>query len=143
MFDALGQFDDARRAYERAFALDPTAAWALNNLCYARLAGRPPRRRARAVSGRGDDRSGSGRRSQQSGADVRRRRATSRGASQEFHAAGDPAAAEYNLGIVYLANQDYAGAAAAFEDAIKARPAFTEAKARAHAARERLLIGSN
>jgi hypothetical protein len=57
----------------------------------------------------------------------------------EFLAAGDPAAAEYNMGILGLAEGNDASAALAFEEAIKARPAFTAAKNRAHAARLRLL----
>jgi len=30
----MGRGEEARRAYERALALDPRAAYALNNLCY-------------------------------------------------------------------------------------------------------------
>ena len=44
------------------------------------------------------------------------------------------AAAAYNIGIVNLAEQDYYPPRDAFEEAIKARPAFTAAKTRAHAA---------
>lgn len=53
------------------------------------------------------------------------------GARREFLAAGDRSAAEYNMGIVYLAKREYASAARRFEDAASGRPDFTQAKARA------------
>lgn len=137
----LGRVDDARIAYERALSLDPTAAWALNNLCALELrVGHLDEARARcqaalrvtptlvaahnnlalALAASGD----------------------LDGARRQFLAAGNVAAANYNFGIVLLAERDYSSAADAFEEAIRARPSFTAAKARAHAARLRLLIGA-
>lgn len=140
IFERLGSLDDARREYTRSIALDPAAPWAMNNLCYVefRLGRIEEARRfceaalriepafvaahnnlALTFAARGDlDR-----------------------ARQEFLAAGDAATAEYNLGIVGLADGDYAGAAQRFEEAIKVRPAYAAAKARAHAARLRVLTG--
>lgn len=141
LFDALGRLADARQAYERAVSIDPNAAWALSNLCYVELrTGRFEQARAQCeaavkiapgliaahnnlaltFAAQGD---------------LERAR-------QEFQTAGDGAAVAYNLGILCLANHDYAGAAIRFEEAIKARPAFTEARERAHAARVRVLTGS-
>jgi len=141
LLDAVGQFDDARRAYERAFEIDPAAGWALGNLCYLELRlGRLDQARSRceaavriapALIAAHNNLA----LTFAAGGDFEQ-------ASREFHAAGDPAAAEYNLGIAYLANRNYAAAADHFELAIKARPMFTQAKQRAHAARERAWIGN-
>lgn len=137
---ALGRFDQARSAYERALSLDPSAAWALNNLCDIELRlGRFDLARAHCraalqiaptlvaahnnlalvFAASGDLVS----------------------AREEFLAAGGVAAANYNLGMVHLSEREYASAADAFEEAIRARPEFTAAKARAHAARLQLLTG--
>ena len=43
-------------------------------------------------------------------------------ARQAFLAAGDPAGAAYNRGIVHMASREYTRAAEAFEEAIAARP---------------------
>ena len=142
LLDVLGHPDLASEAYKRALALDPTAAWALSNLCYAAFRG-----------GRLDE--------AQSWCEQALRISPKLaaahnnlaltfaangdldGARTEFLAAGDLAAAEYNLGIVYLAGQEYAFAADRFEQAIKARPHFGAAKTRAHDARVRALIGGD
>lgn len=138
VLDNLGRFDEARAAYRAAAALAPDAAWALNNLCNleyrlgrfeeartyceSAIAVAPGLRAAHnnlalTFAATGDLVS----------------------ARTEFLAAGDLAAAEFNVGIVKMAEQDYLSAARAFEEAIKARPGFTAAKARAHGARQRLL----
>jgi len=142
VLDALGQLEQARAAYNRALVLDPTAAWALNNLCYLEFRlGRLGEARShceaaiRLDPGLAAAHNNLGLIHGVAG-DLRRARA-------EFLAGGDAATAQYNLGIVYLAHGNDAAAAAAFEQAIQARPDFTAAKARAHAARLRLLIGSN
>jgi tetratricopeptide (TPR) repeat protein len=62
-------------------------------------------------------------------------------AHETFRSTGDLAAAEYNLGLMHLANGEFDAAARAFEQAITLRPDFTAAKTRAHAARLRLLTG--
>jgi Flp pilus assembly protein TadD len=142
IFDALGKREDARRSYEEAVRLDPTASWALNNLCYSEFrSGHFREARARCEEA------------------VRLAPAMAAAhnnlaltyaamgdldtARQEFLAAGDLASASFNLGIVHLAERDYPAAAAAFEDAIKARSAFTAAKQRAHDARLRALTGTD
>lgn len=140
LLNALGETEGALKAYGHAVRLDPMAGWALNNLCHleftrgrlevaqthceAALAVTPVLSAAHnnlalvyAAAGRIDR------------------------AQQEFRAGGDGAAAEYNLGIVHLANGQYSAAARAFEAAIKARPDFTAAKVRARAARMDVITG--
>lgn len=138
ILDSLGRFEAARTAYSSAVALEPGAGWALNNLCnleYRR--GRFAEARAHCESAlRIDPLSRAARNNlaltYAASGDLTKARA-------EFLAGGDLAAAEYNMGIVRLAEGDYASAAAAFEQAIKARPSFSAAKTRAHAARMRVL----
>jgi Tfp pilus assembly protein PilF len=62
-------------------------------------------------------------------------------AAQEFSTASPPGAADYNMGIVHLAQGEHRLAAEAFERAILARPSFSAAKARAHAARFHIIAG--
>ena len=136
VLDALGRFEEARAAYLEASALDPAAAWALNNLCYLdfRL-GRFAEARQhcdaaiRASPGLTVAHNNLGLTLAASG-DLD-------SATTAFLAGGDEATAQFNLGIVHLANERFADAAAAFERAIKARPSFTVAKSRAHDARMR------
>jgi tetratricopeptide (TPR) repeat protein len=141
VFAALGELGRARDAYQRAFSLDPGAAWALNNMCDAELRlGRLDEARARCeaalriapafaaahnnlglvLAAAGDFAA----------------------AHRQFLAAGDRAAASYNLGMVHLAEGHYESAADAFVEAIRARPWFAAAKRRAHETRLRLLTGN-
>ena len=138
LLDALGRWDEAQEAYQQALALDREAAWALNNLCYlAFRRGRLEEARAHceaavqvapallaAHNNLGLTYAAAG--------DMTR-------AHKAFRGAGDAAAADYNLGMMHLAQREYAAAARAFEQAIKTRPGFTAAKTRAHVARLRLL----
>jgi protein O-GlcNAc transferase len=138
VLDALGHSEAAREAYLQALALEPTAGWALNNLCYLEFRlGRLNEARERceaavrvspdlaaAHNNLGLTHAASG---------------NMAGASQAFFAAGDEAAAHFNLGVLHLAGGRFAEAATEFELAIKARPSFTAAKSRAHNARMRSL----
>jgi Flp pilus assembly protein TadD len=133
---ALGRGADARRAFDRAVGLDTRAAYAFNNLCYlsflegataqafvecrAALAIDPVMASARnnlaliyAASQRDDL------------------------AEREFLAAGDAAAAAYNIGLVHLAEKRYDDAWQAFVSAARQRPAW--AAARDQATRTRAL----
>ena len=58
-------------------------------------------------------------------------------AAETFMAAGDPAAAQYNIGIVLLSNRRYAAAARAFEQASRTKPGFYTALNMAAFARRR------
>jgi tetratricopeptide (TPR) repeat protein len=138
LLDALGRPEDARAAFQRALVLDPAASWALNNLCYVdfRL-GRLKEAQAECAAALRltpdfvAAHNNMGLIHAAAGEFVQARRS--------FLEAGDEAAADFNLGIVYLRDSDYASAADAFEEAIKARPDFTAAKTRAHAARMRMI----
>jgi len=140
ILERLGRFDNARRAYEAAGERAPSAAWPLNNLCHLELAlGRLDEARSRceaAVKIQPDFAAAHNNLALTFAAsgDLER-------AEQEFLAAGDLAAANYNLGIIYLADRQYDSAADKFEAAVKARPTFNAAKSRAHAARVRALTG--
>lgn len=138
VLDAIGDLDGARQAYAEALTLDPTAGWALNNLCSVEF------RLGRF-----------GEALQQCEAAVRTSPALAAAhnnlgltwaatgdidhARKAFVAAGDLAAAHYNVGIVHLSHGRYLEAALEFEQAIKERPTFTAAKTRAHDARLRVL----
>ena len=130
---ALGRRDEARTEFERALQLDPTAAYALNNLCYTwtlegqvraavaacqrAIAIQPDLQLARnnlglayAVGGSVED------------------------SERAFAAGGDQARAHYNMGIVFLARRQHADALKAFEAAQRARPEFAAAAAMARQA---------
>jgi Flp pilus assembly protein TadD len=130
---ALGRRGEARTEFERTLQLDPTAAYALNNLCYTwtldgqvaaavaacqrAIAIQPelPTTRnnlglAYAVGGSLED------------------------SERAFAAGGEPARAHYNMGIVYLARRQHAEALKAFEAAQRARPEFGAAAAMARQA---------
>jgi tetratricopeptide (TPR) repeat protein len=140
ILERLGQIGAARQAYEAAAARAPWSGWPLNNLCHLELSvGRLDDARARceaALTRQPDLSAAHNNLALTFAASGNLERA-----AQEFRAAGDAAAASYNLGIVYLAEGRYESAAEQFEAAVKARPTFTAAKARAHAARMRMLSG--
>ena len=140
LLDAIGRPDLAYRAYRRAFELDPSAGWTLNNACYSEFrighlaSARQDCEAALAIDpGLKTAHNNLGLVLAASG-DLAR-------AKDEFLAAGDSAAAEYNLGMVYLADRQYAEAADRFERALKARPDFAAARSRAHEARKRAVTG--
>jgi tetratricopeptide (TPR) repeat protein len=130
---ALGRVDAAVESFKQALVLDPDAAWANNNICYAAfsvgdevaatqhcsaaLVSEPGLSVAHnnlglihAAGGRVEE------------------------AAREFNRSG-PALGHYNLGIVLLAMRDYSGALAAFEAALKENPSFDAAFIRAQSAR--------
>ena len=138
LLDRVGLFEEARAAYLEAVAVDSQAAWALNNLCNLEYRlGRLDEARAHCESALLVEPSLTA--AHNNLALTYAASGDMASARMEFLAAGDPAAAEYNMGILGLAEGNDASAALAFEQAIKARPAFTAAKNRAHAARLRLL----
>jgi len=131
----LGRGRDARAQFDQALVFDPAAAYAQNNLCYSWLMeanadaasiacgralaldpGMTPARNnlalAKAVAG-----------------DLA-------GAADTFGAVSGEAAAQYNLGIVYLAQRRYAAAADAFDRAALLQPALILARGRARQARQ-------
>ena len=130
----LGRLLEARRAYERARALDPRAAYVLNNLCYLSfLEGRPADAIAVCRDALDVDPRLTAARNNLALAYAAARQGDL--AQQEFLAAGDAAAALYNVGIVRLAEKEYAKASAAFEAAQRHRPSWRAARERAVKAR--------
>jgi tetratricopeptide (TPR) repeat protein len=134
LLTAMGRGGDARRAYERALALDPRAAYALNNLCYLSFLegeiptavtecqaalqvdpGLAPARNNLALAYAADKRD-----------DLSQR---------EFLAASNVAAGWYNIGLVDLAEKRYARASSAFAVAQMQRPSWAAAGERARKAR--------
>lgn len=120
LFQALGQHEAARAAYDRAIALRPDAAYALNNRCYLSiLEGRPSQgvpdcRRAITL--------------EQELTAARHNLALAYAASgqpelarRELLRTDSTAVAYYNLGIIHLARRDYAAATAAFDTACEAQ----------------------
>jgi Flp pilus assembly protein TadD len=130
----LGRLSEARRAYERARTLDPRAAHIVNNLCYLSfLDGRPTDaidacRRALDL-----DPGLTAARNNLALAYAAARQGDL--AQREFFAAGDAAAALYNVGMIRLAEKQYAEASEAFEAARRHRPFWTAARDRALEAR--------
>lgn len=134
IFQALGQPQAAREQFRRALQLEPGATYALNNLCYSwTLEGDVPAasaacRQALALSpGFAVAENNLGLALAVTG-DLA-------GAEASFtHAAGS-AAAQFNLGIVHLANRQFGRAAAAFDRAWRLQPTLERARLRAVSAR--------
>ena len=136
LLQAVGLRSEAERAFERALALDPRAAYALTNLCYLSF------QRADIESAL---------------ASCRRAIALEPGlaaahndlglvyaadgdlasAATEFAAAGGDAGRQYNLGIVLSASRRYSEAAAAFDAAQMLRPDWISAAEWARQSRRR------
>jgi Tfp pilus assembly protein PilF len=138
VLDALGKPAEARQAFARAVALDPGAGWALNNLCFVEL------RMGRLVEARSHCRAALHVDPMMTAAGNNLAltfvaSGDAPAARLAFLAAGNPAGAAYNRGIVHMASREYTQAAEAFEEAIAARPTFSAAKARAHEARMRAI----
>jgi Tfp pilus assembly protein PilF len=132
VFQALGMFDDAKRWYWRAVALDAGAWYALNNLCYAEIMTRQPYAIAtceRAVA------------AAPGSAIANNNMALAHAASGDldgartwFRRATNTATADYNYGIVMMSERKYRDAQEAFRSALLAAPASTLAAVRARQA---------
>jgi tetratricopeptide (TPR) repeat protein len=134
LLQALGQRTEARRAFERALALDPGAAYAWTNLCYQSFqagdfvgAAASCRRALTVDPGLAAAHNNLGL--------VYAAAGQAKLAEAEFAAVGDAAARQYNVGIVFAASRKYADAADAFEAAGRLRPGWTMAAERARQAR--------
>ena len=133
VFQAFGKFDEAKRWYWRALAIDAGAWYALNNLCYAEILTREPyavKTCQRAVDVAPDS------------AVPRNNLALAHGASGDFDAAktwfrraGDAATADYNYGILMMSTHKYRDAEQAFQSALLGDPDSTLAALRARQAR--------
>jgi Flp pilus assembly protein TadD len=140
LLQALKQRSAARAEYERAFALDPSASYALNNLCYSDiLDGQFSSAVARcedalkidpalrvAQNNLGLAYAGGGHMA---------------AALQAFNLGVDPAGALYNLGMVRMARKEYRSAVEAFQAAQVHQPSFPLAAARAQQAGVQMRVG--
>jgi tetratricopeptide (TPR) repeat protein len=130
---ALGRFDAADRAFARAAELDPVAAWAWSNRCYASF------RQAALASAEAHCRQAIALDPSMSAARnnlalVYAAAGDLAAADRQFAASGDEASRVFNRGIVLSAARRYGEAARAFERAAMLRPNWTLATARARQA---------
>lgn len=134
VLQALGRRKEARQQYERVLQLDPTAAYALNNLCYGWILDREPgRAQAACLAALTLDPTLAAARNNlglayAAGGELGAARAA-------FDKAEDRATALYNLGIVHMARRRYTDAVSAFVSAQQARPSLRLAAVRARQAR--------
>ena len=133
IFQALGEFDEAKRWYGRAAALDPDAWYAVSNLCYAQILTREPY--AILTCQRAVEHAPDASIAQNNLALAHAASGELREAKQWFRRAGDQARADYNYGIVMMSEHAYREAETAFHDALLADPQFTLAASRARQAR--------
>jgi tetratricopeptide (TPR) repeat protein len=132
LLESAGQMRQARKWYTRAASLDPGAYYALNNLCYTAIMTRlsdsvAACTRAQAAA----PESGTARNNlglaYAAGGDFEKAR-------EQFKGGGD-AAADFNMGVLYMGRQQYQKAVKAFDDALESDPQFTLAATRARQAR--------
>jgi tetratricopeptide (TPR) repeat protein len=135
ILQALGHRAMARQEYERALALNPGAAYALNNLCYTALldgeVGKAVTFCQRALDA---EPTLTAARNNLALAYVSQ--GDHAAAAREFAAAGDRATALYNTGIVHMAQREYGSAVQAFQAAHALKPTLKTALARAKQAAE-------
>lgn len=132
----LGHGRDARAQFAQALANDPGAAYAHNNVCYSWL--------LEADADAAVIACGSALAIEPAMVPARNNLALAKAidgdlaaAAEMFEEAGGEAAAQYNLGIVYLALRRYPAAAEAFDRAAVLQPSLVLARIRARQARER------
>jgi Flp pilus assembly protein TadD len=121
ILQALGLKKGAREQYEHALHLDPTASYALNNLCYGWiLDGDAPK--AASACGRALSLNPDLVAARNNLGILHAAGGDFEGARSAFEQSGDRAMVSYNLGIMHLARREYRKAAGAFADAQQARP---------------------
>jgi Tfp pilus assembly protein PilF len=125
VLQALGRPKEAEAVFGKALALDPTAGYALNNLCYAAILAADPesvaacRQAARASP---DSRAALNNLGLALGLSGELELAR-----EQFEHAGTAADAAYNMGIVHLAHRDFKQADEAFRQAISLNPQAKDA----------------
>ena len=133
LLQAIGDAQEARKAYRQALALDSSAAYALSNLCYLSfLEGHPADAAAEC----------------RAALDIEPRLSAALNnlalayaaqgdipaAREEFFRAGDVATGSFNLGLVYMAMKQYRLAEESFRAAIDASPSLPAAREQAERA---------
>jgi Flp pilus assembly protein TadD len=130
VLQALGRRKEARTEYERALKLDPSAAYALNNLCYSWiLEGEVRKAEAACRSALAVDPNLAA--AQNNLGLVYASGGQLDAARKAFEKGGDHASALYNVGIVHMAERRYRDAVSAFAAAQQARPSMRMAADRA------------
>jgi Tfp pilus assembly protein PilF len=131
----LGKGPDARVHFTQAAELDPAAAYAHNNLCYSWLM-----EGETEVAATGCNRAlaiDSGLSAARNNLALAKATAGDvAGAARIFERAGGEAAAQYNVGIIHLAQRRCAAAADAFDRAAVLQPSLVLAQDRARQARQ-------
>ena len=136
ILQALGLREAARAAYSVAIRLDPAAGYAFNNLCYLSFVeGNASRAIAECRTALTLDPALLA--THNNLALIYAAVGQTDLARQEFAAAGGSATAAYNMGIVFMAQRDYANAADEFDTARQAGPMLVDADRRARDARRR------
>lgn len=131
LMQALGNYREARMAYELATWLDPHAAYAVNNLCYlAFLQGKTDTAIQRCSAALKLDPSLAAAKNNLALAFAAAGKLDL--ARAQFLDAGDRASGLYNVGIMYLAAGDQPRALAAFDEASRTRVTFALARERAN-----------
>lgn len=137
VLQALGRHAAARAHYEKAVALDVTAAYALTNLCYGwRLDGQAAKaaeacRRALSLQPNLQAARNNLALAYEAGGNLE-------AALETLALAGDAGRAEYNAGVIHLARRRYSEALKAFDAARALRPRFQAAEIMASRTRQRL-----
>ena len=121
ILQVLGQRAEARAQYEIALQLDPSAEYALNNLCYGWILDGDAPKAAHACQHALRLNPDLAIASNNLGIAYAAAGNVSAALSAFAHA-GDTALGMYNLGVVHLARRRYVEAAAAFKEAQRARP---------------------
>lgn len=133
IFETVGEFAEAKRWYLRAKVLDPSAWYALNNLCYANIMTRASE--AVAACRHAVELAPESPIARNNLALAHAAAGDLSAARQWFRRAADSATADYNYGIVLLSARAYGEAEVAFHAALMANPEFTLAASRARQAR--------
>jgi tetratricopeptide (TPR) repeat protein len=141
ILQVLGRRTEARAQYEKALAVDATAAYALTNLCYGW-----------ALEGRADKAANACRQALRLRPDMEAARnnlAVAYEVSGDSNAAldvltesGNAARTQYNAGILHLAARRYPEALKAFDKALALRPPFAAAELMARQTRRQLQEGT-
>jgi tetratricopeptide (TPR) repeat protein len=141
VLQALGRRAEARAQYEKALAMDATAAYALTNLCYGWVLDGAATKAAAACR--------EALRLNPNLEAARNNLALAYEANGDLPAAldvlassGDAARAEYNTGILHLASRRYPEALKAFDKALSLRPPFAAAELMARQTRRQLHEGN-
>jgi len=132
LLEAAKQVRSARQWYAHAIALDPDAAYARNNFCYALILLEEPDavdacRRAVTAAPESVTARNNLALAYAAGGDLKR-------AHEQFER-GNPMTADYNMGILHMAMRDYRAAATQFGVALQINPRSTLTAQRAQQAR--------